>query len=225
MPTLLNVKTSPHKGSRSKPRLTDEGRANILFQAHLTSTSHKPPKNFSPKVIRKAALCSPRHFLDEKAAFRSVTSGGGAAKRREVLNVHVSKKKRSMLATVKTKAPMVEVVTKRRSKERDLKLRGRDYDRKYETSQQREKKEFISWLDKLGTNADPGIVPMDRRYRKTLEKAVRETSKSKERSIVKSELTQMFNSFLLAGAGQHEYLDLANHVPRPKEGNEDGSLP
>ena len=43
-------------------------------------------------------------------------------------------------------------------------------------------------------------------YRKTLHKAVKETSRSKERTLVKLELLQLFNSFLLAGAGEHEYV-------------------
>lgn len=170
MPTLLNATASPKK--TSKPKLSAEARANILFQAHLTTTEHKAPENFSPKVIRKAALCSPRHFLDERASFRSVVpepprkskSNGKLSSRRQVHEVHVTKKKKSMLATVKTRAPMVEVVTKKVKKDKELNDRTRDYDRKYETARQREKKEFSTWLDRLGTAVDPGSVPMDKRY-------------------------------------------------------------
>ena len=152
MPTLLNATSSPRRDggddasgkssteekSSGSSRLDVNARANILFQAHLTTAGQKAPKGFSPKVIRKAALCSPRHFKEERATFKSVgldvptktRADGKRTSRREVQDVYVTKKKQSMLATVKTRAPMVEVVVKQRAKEKELEERASEYDQK-----------------------------------------------------------------------------------------------
>ena len=147
-PGKLASSSSLSSSSPRGRRMSADARANILFQAHLTTTRQKPPPNFSPKVIRKAALWSPRHFMEgERETFRTArpemvrktrSDGRRSARRDASIGVSeavvVSKKKKSMLATVKTRAPMVEVVTKRRNKEQDLHRKAKDYDRKYVVS-------------------------------------------------------------------------------------------
>lgn len=249
------LSTSPHR-----PKLDDEARANILFQAHLTTTSRKAPKNFSPKVIRTAALCSPRHFMEEQASLKSINDainkvdmynsrkkvnmGRGITEknynndfdknrkknlvkttyRSDVRQVKVTKKKKSMLATVKARAPTVEILTRKKEKAKDLQLKTQEYDRKYETVKQKEKKAFVAWLDNLGNKPNPGSVPMNKQHRKAIQKAVKQTGLTKERAVTRNQLLALFNAFLKAGAGQYAFVDLATDCSFAPVNNNDGIL-